>query len=433
MFSDFGLASSAGVSVAGHVDDLKEIKRVTDTALRLKFIGAAGTAILLGLLAPVIADVFGRPELVWPVRFVALSLFFESMILLYTSCFAALRRVSLNARTIFLESLTEATASIGLVIAGAGVSGAVAGRAIGYAAGSVIGLALLARMVGRPRLTVREPDPSLAREIIAYARPLLLINGAYTLYSYVDALLIGVLLTARDVGEFTAPLRLVALAGYIGLSIAGAVGPRLAGENPDTAAFSRALRFVIILQMLIMVVLLGWAQPLVNVFLGSDYDLAGRVLRGLGPYAFLYGVGPLITIAVTYVGGAKQRVPIVIGALVVNLILDLILLPTIGVMGATIATSVAFAIYVPAHMRILLRSFELDLRPIALTLVRSLAAAGAATGLLLVIGDQHLRAVDVAAGAVAVPLMFGGVLLVLGEVTLEELRALTRLARRRSA
>lgn len=426
LVADFGLASSVGRYVAEGHEDLPSVRRVTDVGLRLKLVTSLAVAGLLIALADPFADAYAKPALAAPLRWVAVSLFFESLLMLYTSTFGALRRVNLNARTIFVESGLEAGASVGFVLGGAGVAGAAAGRAVGYGAGMVIGAVLLWRLVGRPRLRRDRANAGISRQIRAYARPLLVINGAYTLYAYIDALLIGALLTARDVGEFTAPLRLVTLVGYVGQSVATAVAPRLAGPRPDIGGFVTSLRWMVILQALLVAPMLAWSQPIVSLLLGPDYKLAGQVLRGLVPYAFLYGVGPLITMTVTFAGSASRRVPIVLGALVVNLVIDLILLPTIGVIGATVGTGVAFAIYVPAHLRVFIQDFATDLRPLLATLGRSLLAGGAAAAVLALIGTEKLAVWQWLAGAVAAPSVFVGVLLLTRELTLGDLRRLER-------
>jgi O-antigen/teichoic acid export membrane protein len=431
MISDFGLAPSAGRFIAERADDLPHLRRVTDTALALKLVGAAAVAVLLYALAGPIADAYGEPRLGWPLRTVAIALCFETLLMLYTSAFGALRRVVLNAQTIFIESLVETTASIALVALGAGVTGAVAGRAAGYAAGVVVGAVLLTRLVGRPHPRRGASERELARTITAYARPLLIINGAYTLYAYVDTLLIGALLTSADVGEFSAPLRLVTMLGYLGQAVATAVAPRLAGDRPDVPAFTGALRLLVILQMLLIVPLLAWSQPIVDLVLGSDYRHAGDVLLGLAPYALLFGVGPLITMTVTFSGGAHRRVPIVLSALALNAVVDLALLPTVGVVGAAVGTGLAAALYVPAHLRVCVQTFGFDLRPVLVTFGRSLAAAAVATGVLLLFGRDDLAPWQWVAGGLTAPLAFGAVLVALGELDRGDLEAVRARLRRR--
>jgi O-antigen/teichoic acid export membrane protein len=434
MFADFGLGASVARYVAENAGEAGRLRHVTNTGLRLKILAGFGVSAAMFLAAPIIADLYHNHGLSWPVRVSAIAVFFESMLMLYTSTFAALQRVSLNARAIVVESLVEGVATIGIVALGGGVTGAVAGRAAGYTVGALVAAVLLARLVGRPRVRPVQRDRTLGRTIFAYARPLLIINGAYTIFAYIDALLIGGLLSTRDVGEFTAPLRLVVLFGYIGQSVGVAVSPRLAGTDRDVPTFIAALRALVILQVALAAVLVAWAEPIVNTLLGPNYRVAGQVLRGLAPYAFFIGVGPLITMTVTFFGAARQRVPIVLGCLAVNLVIDLVLLPTVGVIGATIGTGVATAIYVPAHLRICVQELELDLRPLGMSLLRALIAGGAASGALLVIGSSRLSVVDWIAGAAVVPLMFGGVLLVLGELRPSEWRAVVeRLGRSRSS
>lgn len=423
--SDFGLAPSAGRFVAEEVHDPPALRRVTDAALPLKLIGAVVIAAALFLLAPLLADAYDRPALAWPVRWIALSLCFESMLMLYTSTFGAMRRVDLNARVIFFESLVEVSASVALVAVGGGVAGAVGGRAIGYATGTLVGVILLARLVGPPHPHRRVGE--VGRRIASYARPLFVINGAYTLYAYTDALLIGALLTTKDLGNYSAPMKLVVMVGYVGQSIATAVAPRLAGENPDGRTFARALRALTLIQVFLVAGLVAWAQPICALALGDEFTEAPKVLRALGPYALLLGLGPLITMTVTFLGAASRRVPIVLASFALNAALNVVLLPMIGVIGAAIATGIGFAVYVPAHLRICRQALGLDLAPQARTLARALVAGALAAGVLLLVGRRDLAVWQWAVGGVAAPAVFVGALLALREVRPAELRALVRL------
>ena len=54
-----------------------------------------------------LATSFDKPELVWPVRAIALSLFANSVFTLYVTAFIALSRIGLNLRLIFLESFAR--------------------------------------------------------------------------------------------------------------------------------------------------------------------------------------------------------------------------------------------------------------------------------------------------------------------------------------
>jgi peptidoglycan biosynthesis protein MviN/MurJ (putative lipid II flippase) len=77
---------------------------------------------------------------------------------------------------------------------------------------------------------------------------------------------------------------------------------------------------------------------------------------------------------------------------VINVVLDLILLPSIGVVGGAIATDVAFGIYALGHVWICQRAIGAPVRPIMLSFGRCLVAAGLATLALAAFGTESLAA-----------------------------------------
>jgi O-antigen/teichoic acid export membrane protein len=118
------------------------------------------------------------------------------------------------------------------------------------------------------------------------------------------------------------------------------------------------------------------------------------------------------------------RIPIVLAALVINAVLSVILIPELGPLGGAIATSVAYAVYMPAHLVFLHRALRLDLRALALTLVRGVVAAGALAGVLALFGTRDVGNAELVLGGLAGLAAFAAVLVVTGEVRRDDIRTL---------
>jgi O-antigen/teichoic acid export membrane protein len=168
---------------------------------------------------------------------------------------------------------------------------------------------------------------------------------------------------------------------------------------------------------------LGWSSLLVKIGLGSGYAESASVLRALAPCVFLMGFGPLVSLSANYLGEARRRVPIAIVTVGLNLVLDLLLVPRIGVIGGAVGTDVAYALYAPAHLVLCQRILGLDLRPTARTFLRTLLAGAAMTGVLFAIGGSLGEAWRIPLGAIAGIGAFAVVLGLTGEVTLAEASA----------
>jgi O-antigen/teichoic acid export membrane protein len=318
------------------------------------------------------------------------------------------------------------TASVALVLAGAGATGAAFGRAAGYLSMAAITGFLLLRAFGPGALPTSMRFGSHTRPIARYAGVLLIVDGAYTAFTQVDVLIIGAYLGAHSVGIFSAPLKLTVLLAYPGSAIAWGVAPRVGRSTidaPNVTAFATGLRILLIVQAAITAFILGWAGLIVRIALGAGYHESTPVLRALAPYIFMSGFGALVSISANYLGQAPRRVPIAMGTVVINLVLDLLLVPRIGVVAGAIGTDAAFALYAPAQLLLCQRALGLDLRPTAVTFTRTLVAGGAATGVLLVFGDSLARVWLTALGGALGLIVFGLVLWLTREVSVSEVRA----------
>jgi len=426
LVADFGLLHSAARFIAENRGDREATAALIRDAVRLKLLTGALVAASLFAAAGPIASAYDQPDLAWPLRGMALALFAESVMTLFLSVFIAVGRIAVNLRIIFVESMIETVASIALVALGAGAVGATFGRAVGYGFGALLALWIVVRFFGRSAVGLLGPGGGRAGVLARYAAPLFVTNSAYTLYSQVDILLIGALLGTSAVGFFAAPLRLAIPLGYVGQAVANSVAPRQArtarGEA-GVAAFEASLRWLVIFQAALLAPLIVWTEPIVRLLLGPEFLDSVGVLRLLSLYIFLRGLGPLITTTVNYLGQAARRIPIVVTALVINVVIDLILLPRIGVVGAAIGTGVAYAVYVPAHFIVCRHELGLAVRPLAVSFARAAFAAVAMGAVLLAFGTERLSAAEWVLGGAAGALAFGGALLVTGEISASEVRS----------
>ena len=381
----------------------------------------------LFVAATPIASAYDSTELVWPLRIVAISLFAETLMAVYIRAFIALARISVNLRLIFLESITETTASVALVVAGMGAAGAAFGRTIGYVVGAAFAALLMVRVLGRATAAVarRRREPRRTGEILRYAAPMFVLESVYGVYARVDVLIIGAMLSTSAVGLFAAPARLLAPLGAIGSAVSDSVSPRQAAsaQGRRVDAFTVSLRFLVILHAAMVAPLVVWADPITVLLFGDQYAESADVLRYLAPFVFLSGIAPLVSITVNFLGYASQRIPIAVAALVTNVVIDIVFLPRIGVIAAAIGTSIAMAIYVPAHLEICRRALGFPLRPLLFTTARSLAAAAAMGAMLVLIGGTDTLSLATAVlGAAGGLCVFGATLLLTAEVSRREVR-----------
>ena len=434
--SDFGIAVSLPRFIAEHRDDRQTVIELLADAIRLKLLGSVLVGGGLAALAGVIASAYHTPGLAWPLRAMAIALVGQSFVFLFAGVFGALRRQKRSLLMNLAESAMELTATLALVLLSGGATAAAFGRAAGYAFGATAGVVLAIRMLDGGIVRGGLRPKRHARRIAAYAGAVFIVDGAFTAFDQIDSVLIGAFLTATSVGLWQAPLRLIVFLMYPGQAVAMAVVPRLARSarhEREIGPFVGALRLMIVVMAAITAVTMAWAAPIIRLVLGSSFAASAGVLRALAPYVVLSGLVSLVSGGMNIIGAARRRIPIAIATLLVNLVIDVILIPRIGILGGAVGTDVAYCIYVPAHLLYCRRALDISLRPIAITFARALLAGAAMALVLVSFGTDHLGLLPALLGVALGGIVFAAVLLVTREVSLAELsRARSALARRRS-
>jgi len=421
---DLGISSSAARFIAERRGDRRAIADYVADALRLKILLASVSGVVLFAAAGGIADLYGKPSLTWPLRGVALALVLGAVMQLFGAVLIAQGRLGASLLMSFAQSVAFLAAAVGLVAAGAGATGAAFGRAIGYGAAVVVGSVLIARLFGRRALAIGSPR-GRTRQIAAYAGALAVVEGAYLFFDQLDALLIGAFKSAAAVGLFQAAFGLTVFMHYPAGIVATSVAPRTASHHEhgsDVRAFTITTRFLIVGYAALLAPLLVWAGPIVDLLLGSSYAHSESVLRAFAPYVFLGGVGAFLSASSNYLGQARKRLPVALLAVAINLVFDLIFIPRIGIVAGAIGTDLALAVYVPVHLWICVRALGVPLRPLGLALGRSLAAAAAMAGVLLLAGTSDLSVADWILGAVGAVAAYLAFLFLLRELTVGEAR-----------
>jgi O-antigen/teichoic acid export membrane protein len=434
--SDLGITHATSRFVAERRGDESAVAHVVRTALGLKIAASLVVSGALVALAAPIATAYGSEALARPLRAIAAAVFAQSVFVFFGAILVAQAHIAGNWRLVLSESAFEATASIALVLLGGGAAGAAFGRAMGYTAGAILGALVVAAQLGRGVFRVWKPERRLAGTIAGYAGALAVVDAAFTVFAFMNGLVIAAYLGTAAVGIYAAASRLVTVMQHPGLALAASVGPRVArnpNEPQNVDALSHALRYLTILQAWLVAPIVVWADPIVNVIYGADYARSANVLRAFAPYVFLVGVATLVSVAVNYLGYARQRVPIAIGIVAVNLALLAFLLPTLGVPGAALALGLSYCLYTPAHVAICRRAIGLRIAPLIATAVRAAAAAVAMGGVLALFGTRELAPGELVGGLVLGTLAYVIVLLVTREPAVADARAALRRLRMRPA
>jgi O-antigen/teichoic acid export membrane protein len=349
---DLGLSGSTGRYVAQETKRAR-IAQMLSSGLVLKLVTAVIATAGLVVAAPYIGHGYGDDRLIWPLRLMAGVVLAQSLLGFVIGSFNAVR---LSSRALYvgaLESISEGIVALALVLGGAGVVGALAGRLAAFGTATVVGLVVLDRRF-RLRRRVARPTRATIRRIAGYGVALAIVDAAWALFVQVDVILIAAFLDSRHAGFFQAPVRVLALVSYPGLAIATALGPRVSIDSSAASLqrFRSSIQLLLAFQMLCAAIVVTAGASLVRFVAGANYTDAQLVTRTLAPWVLMSGIAPVASKALDYLGAGRERMPFALGAAGVNALIDVVLLPRIGIVGAAIGTDVGMAVFVGGMLSI---------------------------------------------------------------------------------
>ena len=237
-----------------------------------------------------IAQAYGFPALGWPLRWAGLAIIAACALRILQAAAAGLSGGRVAAVLVIGEAALELVTTVGLVVAGAGVSGAAAARPLSYAAVAALGAGLVLATGRRRRATVRaRQDRELSPRTLARSAGRASTTGlVWAAVVPVQAILIGARSGAPAVGSFGAEVRLLTAIASISAAAALVYVRRAAAGVPDNAGEARGtLKWSIVASGLLVAPSVVWASPISAGLLGSGHPGSAATLRWLAVYAFV--------------------------------------------------------------------------------------------------------------------------------------------------
>ena len=237
--------------------------------------------------------------------------------------------------------------NIGLIIANASLMAFVVAAALEYALAGVGLLFVYVRLGGQPRSW--RFSGSLARGLLATSWPLILSGIANAINLRVDQLMLGIMQGPEAVGTYAAAARLSEVWYFVPIAIAASVFPAMVrahagGHSSFEEWMGRLYDLMVALALPIAIVVSLLSVPLIFLLYGDGYAASAPILAihvWAGPFVFLGAA-----LSRWLIAEDRLRFSLVrhgTGALV-NIGLNLVLIPPLGGVGAAIATLVSYAV-----------------------------------------------------------------------------------------
>jgi O-antigen/teichoic acid export membrane protein len=237
--------------------------------------------------------------------------------------------------------------SVGTLAHAPTVSGAALSFLSGQLAAGIVGAFLVLRLV---RLAPLPRTTASYRRIVAQALPLMIIWFLSDLYLRIDMTILYYLRGDGQTGLYGASYRLVE-GVYSGALVVCSVSlPRMAGAWSVGVAqwrqeWKRARRLVLLIVVPAAAILFIGAGPIIWLLYGPAFAGAAESLRVLGPATVFLCLNYIYGAALTSVGREWAQMGITVLALLLNVLLNVLWIPTYGGVGAAFATLVSALAY----------------------------------------------------------------------------------------
>lgn len=332
------------IAVANGEKNFTQFRAITRSASAIVLFGSTFVGAVVFMAAESLANVFNSPDLGKVIRLLAISLPFTSLSAIILAALLGLKQITLNTlgEKIIAPGLNLIMCG-SLLLLGLDLNGA----AIAYALAAALTLPLAWLF-----LVWSTPDPQEASSLITktallrFSLPTLGIMMANQFLIWTDSLLLGWLSTPSNVGIYGTAMRTSLLAGVIAGSFSAILAPSISdlhnrGEYSQLGATYKTVG--------------KWTFQATLPVVALAFILADDVMALYGP-AFASGNQVFIILVLSQLFSAstgsvglmlimsgRQRTMLinVVVALCINIILNVLLIPQYGMIGAAIAACIA--------------------------------------------------------------------------------------------
>lgn len=324
-----------------------------------------------------------------------------------------------------------AATAIGLVYVGFGVAGVLAAHIIASLLVAAVALAVLTRHLSISHAVRSTPAEFPRSQLLSFNHFAILYVFLLTSLYHVDILMLEYFTTSETVGYYKAALVIVEFLWFVPRSIQSVMIQSTANlwleeeiEQINSLA-SKTTRYTLLITLLLAIGLAALAPTFVPIYYGPEFTPSVLPILLLLPGTVGFGLArPIMAISM-----AKGEMKILIAATgtsaVINVGLNLLLIPSFGMTGAAVATSVGYGSLPVFHV---IGAYVIGYRPLSDLRLTRIGATGLVAGVVIVAVAAVLQTSLLA--LVVVPFVgaiaFGTCAIASGAVTLQEMLRLAR-------
>ncbi|MDD4083000.1 MAG: flippase [Sphaerochaetaceae bacterium] len=357
--SFFGIGSSTKKFIAQY-NKTDNLKSIFVSSIKLRFLFSFLFCLILFVIHKPLANILGYPELEKLLLYGIPLVFFSGLVEYLKDIFIGLHRIKYNFIINFLEFGFKLLLIIIFLLFSNIVISVITSFSLALFITSLVGLLLLYFNFYKP---LKKTNKNFTKQILNYSYPLIFISLGFIIATEIDTFMIGLFTNTTEVGIYAVAKQIILKLPHISLAIAMGTMPIFAQMNESNKLeFKKKLYNLLkinsVIFLIIIVAIIALSPFLVPLIFGVEYVRSVLPLQILTVYLFGFATSILLSSFLDYIGKAKKRAINISISILLNLILNIILIPEYGVVGAAISTSVSYIPYVLLNWIEVKRSFD---------------------------------------------------------------------------
>jgi len=351
------LLTSVGIPVAltKYVAEEKNTKDKLSQTITAAFISSIITGLLVGLilyvLSGIFASLFHMPDLARLLKILAFSLPFNSILQIVLGLFTGLRQMKTYTLLTVLQNLLMTSSALILVWLGCGVDGAIWAIVFSAAGSCILGLYFSRKYLRTNFAGLFQGIKRLA----LFGSQVFGANALNLVLIYTDTLMIGYFMYDKDVGYYSIAISIAAILGIVPIAIQTITYPATSqywaqdGHKSLGIMIDKSMKYSTCILLLLGLVIGFFSKELITLVFGQGYSLAVLPLIVL----IIARVGSItLPVGASFSGAGRPDIVLKLSACqaVLNLVLNFLLIPPFGILGASIATATTFLIGTAVHL-----------------------------------------------------------------------------------
>jgi O-antigen/teichoic acid export membrane protein len=354
VFKDFGMTHAIVYFIPRFVasKNFRNVKSITTKVFRINFISSLIVAVLMVVFSKFIMKYYFHQENNIILILFALVFFLDCIGLLFQNLFHAFQDQFYYALHNFVKNvLVVLFVILGLkYISNYGIIIPILCYGASYLLVSIIfGLKFYLSTFKQYAKLDKYGDFSTMK-LLTFGVPATLSTLGYLIINSADVLILTYFRTLEEVGLYNAALPIILLLTYLPIAVSLAIRPMSAelwtkkAFNSLNLVIENTTRFALILLLPISLILVIYPDIVLRILFGETLVQASTALSILAIGAVFYGLTHIQINFLFGISGPKVVTKIwAIGA-IVNIVLNLILVPKYGIIGAAIGTTISYLV-----------------------------------------------------------------------------------------